>query len=463
MKVRPLIVPLLALVGVAGLQLSPPAHAVGATYVRVKTPMPTDFGDDQNGDSSKRTAQSVSMSPDGRFVVFTGTPEPAAQRADGSLPPVQVFLLDRKTARTEMVSVNDAGQPLNGDGATGMYAFESTVGVSNDGRYVVWAADSDNVAPYHVHGQRDVMLRDRLRRRTTVVASDALRPSMSGDGRVIGFERCTVSADGFACYRKSSPMLAVRRSATAPWKQILLGPEEGIEQGRGAVKVSNDGRFAAFAGLASDTAPTCGHDVYVYDVAAARTTGVSTGLPKTQPRQDAGVTDTSVQACQTSGYLYPSISADGAAIAFELANHYGGWWYVNSLYVWSKATRTATQVAPRAGLENVVDAEYPTLSADGRWLVYWGRDPEGLAKDPAAISSDPAPDIGKGYGWQRLDLRAAAGAPGASQTLRWADGYGFALANGASTFAFFTKAALDPKDTNADANHDGYDLYLRIE
>ena len=80
------------------------------------------------------------MSADGRFVVFTSLaggliPGMAAPMANNL---VQVYVRDRLLAQTRLVSVDGAGEPINGT-AIGP-AF------SDDGRYVAFLSDAPNIA-----------------------------------------------------------------------------------------------------------------------------------------------------------------------------------------------------------------------------------------------------------------------------------------------------------------------------
>ena len=147
-------------------------------------------GTEANGNS-----YSIDMSPDARFVVFDSN-------ADNLVPndtntTVDVFVRDRTLGTTERVSVASDGSekipPFTN------YNDPGYPSISDDGRYVVFASDIDNLVPNDTNGMRDIFLHDRTTGQTVRVnvadggaqanfASDA--PVISGDGSVISFLSC---------------------------------------------------------------------------------------------------------------------------------------------------------------------------------------------------------------------------------------------------------------------------------
>jgi hypothetical protein len=129
----------------------------------------------------------ASLSPTGRYVVYTSTSDDltdndtntyCAAELGGSVPSCKdVFLYDRQTRRTELIS-------LGVDGKSSFFGAEtpgSTSLISADGRYVAFQSGSNNLVPNnHNFG---VYLRDRRTQRTTKVSvfSDG-REMSGGDG-----------------------------------------------------------------------------------------------------------------------------------------------------------------------------------------------------------------------------------------------------------------------------------------
>jgi uncharacterized repeat protein (TIGR01451 family) len=131
---------------------------------------------------------SPAISADGRFVAFSTfdslTPEDTRPFS------LDIYLRDRQTGTTELISVNSDEVP--GDGRS------EAPSVSADGRFVVFQSDSTNFVPEPptFFPDEDIFVRDR-QTGTTVRASESsagevgdarsLSPAISGDGLVVTF------------------------------------------------------------------------------------------------------------------------------------------------------------------------------------------------------------------------------------------------------------------------------------
>lgn len=156
----------------------------------------------------------LSISANGRFVVYTSA---APNLVDQSLPPCEhwwfdwesnsrvvfpacrhIYLYDRQTGTTELVSVSDEGAP-------GDYASWGA-DISADGRWVVFTSLASNLSVQRPSGCKDlafhglcpqVYLRDRLEGRTYLVSRNAeghpaeascLNPVITPGGQFAAFE-----------------------------------------------------------------------------------------------------------------------------------------------------------------------------------------------------------------------------------------------------------------------------------
>jgi Tol biopolymer transport system component/chitodextrinase len=132
------------------------------------------------------------ISADGRYVAFAS--------AAGNLIPddtngaVDVFLHDRFSGRTELVSVSSGGAQANGHSCNA--AGFIGLGISADGRFVVFDSSASNLVPGDNNNARDVFLRDRIARTTRRVSicpcgdegdSDSYGYGLSGDGSTAAF------------------------------------------------------------------------------------------------------------------------------------------------------------------------------------------------------------------------------------------------------------------------------------
>ena len=121
-------------------------------FVRDRTARTTELvslaGNGAVGDDSSFTP---SMTPDGRYVVFTSS---ATNLVPGDTNAVDdVFVRDRLAGTTERVSVGTGGS--EGNGASGQPS------VSADGRFVAFRSEATNLVPGDSNGMADIFVHDR--------------------------------------------------------------------------------------------------------------------------------------------------------------------------------------------------------------------------------------------------------------------------------------------------------------
>jgi uncharacterized repeat protein (TIGR01451 family)/uncharacterized repeat protein (TIGR02543 family) len=139
-------------------------------------------GAQANGDSA-----APSISADGMHVVFYSQANLAAADTNGF---IDIYTHDRQTGQTSLVSVASDGTPAND------FSYEETA-ISGDGRYVAFASYAGNLAAKDTNGDSDVFIHDMQTGATTRTSvnssgeqglSGSYKPSISGDGLLIGFE-----------------------------------------------------------------------------------------------------------------------------------------------------------------------------------------------------------------------------------------------------------------------------------
>lgn len=141
-------------------------------------------GSQANGSAARRAWPSVSDG--GRYVVFLSA---ATNLVAGHVGWVQdVFVRDRQTGTTRLVSVNTQGDQADG--------HSNSCQISADGRYVAFSSQATNLVPLDTNGLTDVFLRD-LQAGTTERVSvgpggaeangPSKEPSISADGRYTVF------------------------------------------------------------------------------------------------------------------------------------------------------------------------------------------------------------------------------------------------------------------------------------
>lgn len=128
-----------------------------------------------------------SLSGDGRFVTFTSYSSGLVPL--DNYPKQDVFLHDMQTGMTELVGINSLGE--QGD----MGSYYSVI--SHGGRYVAFISFSENLAPSDQNDEFDIFVHDRESGITERVsrsskgaepARECLYPSISADGRYVAYE-----------------------------------------------------------------------------------------------------------------------------------------------------------------------------------------------------------------------------------------------------------------------------------
>ena len=266
-----------------------------------------------DGSAASSSVQGATFSPDGRYVLITSSAALSGTSTGGVR---QLFMRDRTTGRTTMVSTSASAQPATSpvdDPAT-----SRAYAASLDGRYVVFATAASNLVTGDSNGAMDVFRKDTATGRVVLVSRNARgesvsggvtgQPSISADGSKVAFTSGTgalLAADTnavddiyMADMRAGGALALVSRSAS--------GVQSTQAVGRPAI--SADGRSIAFEGTAAASVLAQGDSDGFADVYVARPqerTIVVASLP-------TGGTDNGDSSL-------PSISGDGSLVAFSSA------------------------------------------------------------------------------------------------------------------------------------------------
>jgi len=220
---------------------------------------------------------SATVSATGRYVSWTSF--------DGRGPhqySYDVFVRDRRTGTTRLVTVDLAGNSVPGQ--------SSPSGMSADGRYITFVSDSPHLVPGDTNNAADVFVRDTHRATTgRVSVTDAGRqanqgsasPAISADGWFVAFSSAATNlAPGVASGTVDTYLRDRRRRSTARVSvAVCAGRPDGASA---AVGSSRQGRLIAFTSDATNlvTADTNGAaDLFVYDTVRRRTIRASVGGP----------------------------------------------------------------------------------------------------------------------------------------------------------------------------------------
>lgn len=241
------------------------------------------------------------MTRDGRYVVYLS----GVDQKGRTLPRNSVFVQDRQLHFTEMVSVSDTGEAAND--------YCSYPSISQDGRYVAFMTEADNLVPGDTNDDTDVFVRDRTTGHTQRVSVSTTGEqqgpgnfviyvaSISGNGRYVVFS----SDDQLVPEDHGNQLdVFVRDLQLGTTERISTGlAGEDANNGSFGGSISDDGRYVCFDSYASNLVEgdTEELDVFVRD----RLLGIT---------QRVSVSNDGAMGNNRS--YEGTISADGRTVAF---------------------------------------------------------------------------------------------------------------------------------------------------
>ena len=355
------------------LLLAPPAAVEGASGFLAASSVPA-----QISLSGASGSFAPILSADGRSVVFLSHAQNLVTNDDRA-PFLDVFVRDRTTGTTRLVSVNRTGQG-------GGNADANPACLSSNGQWVAFASAASNLAGEDPNQVSDVFVHDLLSHTTTLVSRDvtgarsgngpSCAPAISADGRWIVFES---QADNLVTngFQGRLPLSGPRRNifvrdvwsnTTALVSVSADGSSSGVAYDGTAASsdspaITPDGRFVAFSstatnlilggmGQAESTHPFSG--VFLRDLQAGVTRWASAAVTPTLPAVGAG------RRC-----LYPGLSADGQRVIFKAGDgdRTNVWVFQHDLPTGQSVLLSSNSYLPSA----------PQISANGRWVVFEDR------------------------------------------------------------------------------------------
>ena len=305
---------------------------------------------------------SPAISGDGRFVAFgSDAADLVAGDANGFL---DVFVRDRAAGTTRRVSVATDGSESDSN------SFDPAI--SADGRVVAFFSGASNLVPGRSVSDAGVYAHDLDSGATewlsvpldggSVQTGPSFRPSVSADGRFVAF--ASASDELVAGDTNLSEDAFVRDRELDTTTRVSVRSDGGqIEEPRRRADdtaISADGRSVVFTSDARDLVPGVAGSVlqvFVHDRASA-TTSVA-----------------SVNAAGAPGYgddsYGPSISGDGRLVAFHTgaSNFFPGHVF-GAIDVVVRDTVAQTTRAMALGQGGSDYNLFPSISADGAWVAF---------------------------------------------------------------------------------------------
>lgn len=300
------------------------------------------------------------ITPDGRYVAFVSVSDGLVP-GDGNFNH-DGFLHDRTTGETSRVTLaNGGGEANSGSGE---------IGLSDDGRYIVFGSAATNLVAGDANAQPDVFVYDRVANSTTRVSvatgggesnNLTLDPAISADGRYVVF--VSFANNLIAGDTNGGPDIFVHdRNSGATTRGSLTngGGQPAVGSGKGSI--SADGRYVIFDSVGADyvAGDINGQaDIFVHDRQTSATTRVSVS---------------SGGAEANGGSNAPAMSPDGRYTVFEsvasnlVAGDTNG---VIDVFLHDRLTGETRRASVASdGSEGTGASTRPDVTEDGRYVSF---------------------------------------------------------------------------------------------
>ncbi|MCA9936452.1 MAG: carboxypeptidase regulatory-like domain-containing protein [Ardenticatenaceae bacterium] len=331
-----------------------------------------------DGTQGNGAAENPDISGDGRFVVFESTATNLV--TDDSNNQRDIFLHDRSSGTTTLLSLTHDGELANGDSAN--------AAIAADGGFVAFESLARNLVISDTNLMNNIFVRDLTTDAIALISVGAggepangmsFSPELSADGRYITFyanatnlvaNDTTPNFDIFLHDRQTGDTVRVSQDA-----------QGGEASGDSFLPViSDDGRFIAYISIADNLVSgdtNNSFDVFVYD----RTTG-----------QNQLISRTTAGLIGNGDSFIPTLSADGRTITFFsaatnlVADDTNGAWDVFLHDLQTGETRLISQNLD--GLTANGNSAFPSVSGDGALLAF-----DSFASDLVVADTNERQDI----------------------------------------------------------------------
>ncbi|MCB2182133.1 MAG: cadherin domain-containing protein [Desulfobulbaceae bacterium] len=308
------------------------------------------------GDPGDGTSDYPSINNDGQFIAYYSF---ASNLVPGDTNGVRdIFVHDRGTGLTEMVSISTAGDLADGD--------SYYPAITNDGNFVAFDSSATNLMASDANGTSyDIFIHNRLTDTTELVSlstggvqsnRNSRKPSISSDGRFVAFEsQATNLIDGIV---GQQIYVRDRQSGTLTQVSVSSAGTSGNGSSQNA-SISADGRFVVFQSTSSNLVADDTNgvtDIFVHDRLTGNTERVSVSTTGGQTNDHS--------YC----YFQNSISADGQYIVFHssASNLVGDTNAVNDIFVHDRSTGVTRRISSSSlGTQSDNQSWWPSISADG--------------------------------------------------------------------------------------------------
>ncbi|HTG35811.1 MAG TPA: hypothetical protein VLB76_23040 [Thermoanaerobaculia bacterium] len=350
----------------------------------------------------------ASISADGRYVAFVSLLTDLVPGQSDTSGLNNVFLWDRVTGTTTLISHADGDPVLTGDG------HAAGARISADGNYVVFSSLAKNLVPGQTappgnQPQSKVYLYDRRSGAVSLLSHASGSPALSANGTS---GDAAISGDGaYVVFGSTAPDLLPGLTNAAAAYQVFLyerasgalslvshasgSPLVAGNGGCGRLQLSADGRWIAFAStarnlVAGQIGSASPNNAFLYDRVskAIRLASHTSASPLTAASTETGFEGGMIALSADGRYLaFTSSAPDVVSGQMNLASGSNVFVYDRVsggiiLVSHNRDSRTTTPTHP--------GSRWPSLSADGRYIAFVspGADLVPHQTDNAAAATD---------------------------------------------------------------------------
>ena len=276
---------------------------------------------------------------------------------------VALFAIEPASAGTERVSVGPGGVQGNG-----ISSHATTVG---NGRYVGYSSTASNLVSNDTNNVEDVFFLDRktgLTSRASVSSSGvqgnaaSLKPALTADGRYVLFQ--SYASNMVAGDTNGMPDVFLRDRKTHTVSRVSVSSSGGQANGlSGYASFSPDGRYVLYYSFAGNLVPgdtNNASDIFLYEMATKRTERVSVANGGGQANGPS-----EFFAYMTADNRYVVFDSKAANVVAHDTNGRA------DVFMLDRQNRNVERVSvTQDGAQANGESIYPTVSADGRYVVF---------------------------------------------------------------------------------------------
>ncbi|OQW95337.1 MAG: hypothetical protein BWK79_02825 [Beggiatoa sp. IS2] len=314
-----------------------------------------------NGEEANFVSAFPAISADGRYVTFHSDATNLVAQDENRT--TDIFLHDRDTGTTTLVSVNNDGQQGN--------LASSTPAISADGRYIAFYSAATNLVADDTNESLDIFVYDRQTQQTSRVSVDSqgkqsdgasFGAAISADGRFVAFT--STAANLVKNDNNDSSDLFVYDRDTGKIECVSINSKGRFGNASSYdPTLSADGRLVAFASKATNLVTGDTNrvdDVFVYDRDTAQITRVSV--------------DSNGQQANALSFA-PTLSGDGRYVTFNsnasnlVANDDND---STDVFIYNRQTGQTHRLTllSQSFQDNSTTFYPPAISSDGRLVAF---------------------------------------------------------------------------------------------